>query len=62
MDRKTKLDRLMDRASTAALRSLDAKVDVHQRLRQLLERAGADPDSTGTDHRPPGASCGPEET
>jgi hypothetical protein len=49
MDRDTKLDRLMDRASTAALNSLDAKVDVQQRLHQLLERAGVDPEPTGPD-------------
>ncbi|MFC7529221.1 hypothetical protein [Actinoplanes sp. GCM10030250] len=47
MDRDTEIDRLMDRASTAALESLDAKVDVQQRLRRLLERAGADPEETG---------------
>jgi hypothetical protein len=39
----------MDRASTAALKSLDAKVDVHQRLRELLERAAANPEPTGTE-------------
>nr|WP_221381994.1 hypothetical protein [Actinoplanes polyasparticus] len=44
MDRYTDLDRLMDRASKAALESLDAKVDVQQRLRQLFERAGLDPE------------------
>ncbi len=49
MDRDTELDRLMDRASTAALRSLDAKVDVHQRLRELLERAAANPEPAGTE-------------
>lgn len=49
MDRDTELDRLMDRASTAALKSLDAKVDVHQRLRELLDRAAANPERTSTD-------------
>ena len=48
MDRHTELDRLMDRASKAALASLDDKVDVQQRLRQLLERADLDPDQADT--------------
>lgn len=47
MDRDIELDRLLDRASKAALESLDAKVDVQQRLHQLLERAGVDPEQTG---------------
>jgi uncharacterized membrane-anchored protein len=47
MDRETEFDHLMDRASKAALESLDAKVDVQQRLQQLLERAGVEPGQTG---------------
>jgi len=49
MDRDIELDRLLDRASKAALESLDAKVDVHQQLRRLLERARVEPGQTGSD-------------
>ena len=49
MDRDIELDRLLDRASKAALESLDAKVDVQRRLQQLLERAGVDSEQTGGD-------------
>ncbi|WBC12960.1 hypothetical protein O7600_17450 [Micromonospora sp. WMMA1998] len=43
-DKEQKLDQLMDGASTSILKSLDATVDVEQRLRELLRRAGVDPD------------------
>ena len=62
MDRDIELDRLPDRASKAALESLDAKVDVQQRLHQLLERAPAwipsRPARTAptADHMPPHAA------
>ncbi|MDG4794453.1 hypothetical protein [Micromonospora sp. WMMD1082] len=43
-DREHELDQLMDRASAAVLRSLDATVDVKQRLQELFRRAGVDPE------------------
>ncbi|NHO84397.1 hypothetical protein [Micromonospora sp. CMU55-4] len=43
-DKEHELDQLMDRASTAVLKSLDATVDVKQRLRELFRRAGVDPE------------------
>lgn len=46
----TELDRLMDRASTSALKSLDAKVDVQSMLRDLLRRAEASDEQTEVDH------------
>jgi hypothetical protein len=50
MDRDIDLESLLDRASKAALESLDAKVDVQRRLYQLLERAGVNPEQAGSDH------------
>ncbi|MET7808593.1 hypothetical protein [Micromonospora chersina] len=43
-DKEHELDQLMDRASTSILKSLDATVDVKQRLRELLRQAGVDPE------------------
>lgn len=43
-DKELALDQLMQRASTSIVKSLDATVDVKQRLHDLLREAGADPD------------------
>ncbi|MEU5782271.1 hypothetical protein [Micromonospora lupini] len=43
-DKEHELDQLMDWASTSILKSLDATVDVKQRLRELFRQAGVDPD------------------
>ncbi|MEV4117646.1 hypothetical protein [Micromonospora sp. NPDC049645] len=43
-DKDYALDQLMRRASASALKSLDATVDIEQRLRDLLRDAGIDPD------------------
>lgn len=43
-DKEYELDQLMDRASTSLLKSLDATVDVKQRLRELFREAGVDAD------------------
>lgn len=43
-DKEYELDQLMERATGSVLRSLDATVDVKQRLRELLHAAGVDPD------------------
>lgn len=44
------LDQLMQRASASVQQSLDAAVDVKQRLRDLLCDAGVDPGLTPTEH------------
>ncbi|GLY05041.1 MULTISPECIES: hypothetical protein [Actinoplanes] len=46
MDRakETELDQLTKRASEAAVRALDARVDVQGRLHDLLRSVGIDPD------------------
>lgn len=43
-DKEYELDQLMERATVSILKSLDATVDVKQRLRELLRAAGVDPD------------------
>jgi ribosomal protein L1 len=43
-DKEQQLDQLMERASESALKSLDATVDVEQRLRDVFRAAGVDPD------------------
>ncbi|MEU4381254.1 hypothetical protein [Micromonospora echinofusca] len=43
-DREHELDQLMERTTVSVLKSLDATVDVKQRLRELLREAGVDPD------------------
>ncbi|KKK07255.1 hypothetical protein [Micromonospora sp. HK10] len=42
-DREYELDQLMERATASVVKSLDATVDVKQRLRELLREAGVDP-------------------
>lgn len=49
------LDQLMERASTSVQKSLDAAVDVKQRLRDLLCEAGVEPspaEAESSDRRP----------
>jgi hypothetical protein len=42
-DKEYELDQLMERATASVVKSLDATVDVKQRLRELLREAGVDP-------------------
>jgi len=42
-DQEAELDQLMERVSTSVRESLDAAVDVKQRLRDLLREAGVAP-------------------
>ncbi|XVU24196.1 hypothetical protein ACQPZJ_44360 [Actinoplanes sp. CA-054009] len=43
IDKELALDQLMQRASASIVKSLDATVDVKQRLHDLLREAGVDP-------------------
>lgn len=45
------LDELMARANASMLRTLDEHVDVEARLREVLTRAGVDPDQISRDPR-----------
>ncbi|MDI6102370.1 hypothetical protein QLQ12_27500 [Actinoplanes sp. NEAU-A12] len=50
-DHERTLDGLLDRATESALMSLDATVDVEQRLRDLFRQAGIDPDRVPDDDK-----------
>jgi hypothetical protein len=43
-DKNLKLDKLLERTSVSALKSLDAVVDVEQRLRDFYREVGLDPE------------------